>query len=192
MTENIVTLVSSWDPFWAVFFLSMLPITELRASVPIGIAWGLSPLEVFISALLGNSAPVPLLLLLLGPVLNFLRRISFFDSLIKPILERSLRHQKTVERYGVIGLALFTGIPLPGTGVWSGSLLSYLLNLSFIKSLIALLLGVLIADILVTLASVGVFKVLEFVPWPWFLLAVGIVIFSYLIYRQKKNKKSSL
>lgn len=191
MTERIIAFVSSWDPFWAVFFLSMLPITELRASVPIGIAWGLTPFQAFFSALIGNIIPIPFLLLLLGPFLNFLRRFSFLDFIVKALLERSLKNKKTIERYGVAGLAIFVGIPLPGTGVWSGSLLSYFLTLPFQKSFLAMVLGVIIADLIVTLLSLGFFQFLSIVSWPWFLVIVILIFLSYLFYRRRKNKKSS-
>jgi len=185
MREALIQLVSAWDPRWAVFFLSMVPITELRAAIPVGFAWGLSPLEAFVFGVAGNLIPIPFLLLLLGPVMGLLRRFSWLDHLLKGFFERGARQKENIERYGALGLTIFTAIPLPGTGVWSGSLVAYLFQISFWKSLLALALGALLAGVLVTLASMGLFKAFELIPWQ--LVLVILALAAAIWYRRRKK-----
>lgn len=165
MTELISPLVEalkSISPVWAVLVVSALPLIELRGAIPIGVAMGLPTLEVFLLAMLGNLAPVPFILLLLGP----LRRWANHWPLIGPILrwaeERAMRRKAEVERYGFWGLAIFVGVPLPGTGAWTGALIAVLLEIPFWIALLSITLGVLIAGVAIALLSALGLKAFQF------------------------------
>ena len=131
-----------------IFLLAMTPVGELRVSIPFGI--GLHRMHwliVFVLSLLGNMIP-PLIILYGFDRLPFLRKWKLFTS--KPMQKASW-----ISRFGYMGLLLLVAIPLPGTGAWTGSLLAWILRLSNGTALLIILLGVCLAGIIVTLASLG-------------------------------------
>ncbi len=138
-----------------VFFLSAMPISELRGAIPIALGFGISPEKTFLICFLGNLAPVPFLLLFLEKVKKFILRFGFAKKWYEKIEKRTLKRKGIIEKYGYMGLVLLVAVPLPGTGAWTGSLLAALLNLEFKKSLVAISLGVFAAGVIVLSASLG-------------------------------------
>ena len=140
--------------FIEVLVTAAAPISELRGAIPLGLTftdnWGLVVLIAFI----GNLLPVPFILLFLGPVTDFLSKISIFEKIINFIFRISRRRGRIVERYGAIGLTLFVAVPLPITGAWTGSIVAFLLGMKFRKAFPAIVLGVLLAGIIVTSVAV--------------------------------------
>lgn len=137
--------------FLEVFFLATTPIGELRAAIPVAlkdlhIAWPLA----FIVAYAGNLLPVPFILLFLGPVSRMLSRIRLFERILNFIFKMSRKRGGIVEKYGMIGLVLFVAVPLPVTGAWTGSIVSFLLGMKFRRAFPAIMLGVFIAGVIVT------------------------------------------
>lgn len=153
MSDAVLQALSGLPREWIVMIVAALPLIELRGAIPIGVALGLPVWKVFALAMVGNLVPVPLILLLLGPI----RRWATHWPLIGPVLrwaeERAWKRRERVERYGFWGLVGFVGIPLPGTGAWTGSLVAVLLEMSFWKALLANVVGVTIAGILIALLS---------------------------------------
>ena len=145
-----------------IILLTLLPFLELRASIPWGIASGMNPFFVFVVAVLCNIVLAPILYWFLDTFLHILCRIKLInDYYHKKIEKLQKKIHKKVEKYGEWALALFIGIPLPGSGVYSGALIAYALGMSKKKFYIAAVLGVLIAAILVTIASfigTGIFQ----------------------------------
>ena len=148
---------SSIPPEWAIFFISMIPITELRASIPIGIeVYGLAVWKVWIIAVLGDLIPAILILFFIPHVHKWIMRHKFLGKVLTKKLEHaekafSGKHKK----YGAIGLIIFVGIPLPLTGSWTGSLAAFIFNIPFKKSLPLITVGVCVAATLVTLITLG-------------------------------------
>lgn len=143
---------------WAVFFTAWLPFIELRGAIPLAISLGIEPLTAFWIGVAGNAVPVIPLLLLLEPVRVFLIRNSrlmarFFDWLYA----RTIRKSDQVDKYGALGLILFTAIPFPTTGAWTASLAAVVFKIKFRYALPAILAGVIIAGVVVTLTSVAIF-----------------------------------
>ncbi len=140
---------------WAVFFLSMVPITELRAAIPIGIeVYGLPIWKVWIMAVLGDIIPAILILYFLPLLYYWLRHRRFLGKIITHQLEKAERKfTGKYEKYGLIGLLLFVGAPLPFTGSWTGSLAAVVFNIPFKKAFFFILLGVFMAASLVTLIT---------------------------------------
>ncbi|HUV51814.1 MAG TPA: small multi-drug export protein [Dehalococcoidia bacterium] len=137
--------------FLQIFFTAAAPISELRGAIPLGIevhdiSWPI----VFVVAIAGNLLPVPFLLLFLDPVTRLLRKVKLFEKIINWFFERTRKRGRLIERYERIGLTLFVAIPLPITGAWTGSILAFLLGLSFWRAFISIALGVLIAGAIVT------------------------------------------
>lgn len=139
-----------------VFFISMLPIIELRGAVPVGVTSGLPFWNTYLVAAFGNMLPVPVILLLVKPTLLFMQKIKIFNKLATFFLEKG---HATGEKFGDAkywALFIFVAIPMPGTGAWTGSLAAALLDLDKKKSFVAVLAGVLTAGIIMGIVSYGV------------------------------------
>lgn len=142
------------------FLVAMLPIAELRGAIPLGIYWGLSPILVFIIAIIGNMVPVPLILLFLEGIEKYLRKSEKMARALDWIFERTYKKaDEKVRRWEYLALILFVAIPLPGTGAWTGSLIAYLFKFDIKKSMLSIFIGVLIAGLIVLIASLGFFNI---------------------------------
>ncbi|MDD5615150.1 MAG: small multi-drug export protein [Candidatus Methanoperedens sp.] len=148
-----------------VVLIAMLPVAELRLSIPIAImkepyGFGLDPFTAFYLSVIGNMIPVVPLLLFLEPVSNFLRRWKIFDMFFTWLFERTHRkHSANFEKYGSIGLAIFVGIPLPATGAWTGCAAAFIFGFKFKNAFLAILAGVIIAGIIMTTLTVMGIKI---------------------------------
>ncbi|MDR3121796.1 MAG: small multi-drug export protein [Clostridiales bacterium] len=141
--------------FWGVFFGSAVPLTEQRAAIPLGIwAMELPPLPVMFVSLLGSLLPVPFVLLFFNGILGFLRKFRRLDFFTRFIDRKVRAGSAKIERYKEIGLILFIAIPLPMTGLWTGSAAAAFLGFNFKKSLLCAFLGGLISATAVTAISV--------------------------------------
>lgn len=141
----------------AVLFIAALPVIELRGAIPIGISLGLSPFYTTIISLIGSMIPAPFILFTIKPIFVRLKKTRLFKKLVDKLTDRSLKYNgEKIQKYGVWGLVLVVAIPLPGTGVWSGSLAAALLNMQFKQALSAIFIGNIIAAILVMILSYGV------------------------------------
>ena len=151
-----------------VFFVSMIPLIELRGAVPIGLSpllgKALPLLPLYIVCILGNMLPVPFIFFFARKVLEWGSDKKIIGKLFKFCLEKGEKGgQKLQEKAGrglYFALFIFVGIPLPGTGAWTGTLAASLLNMDFKKSIIAIIAGVILAGIIMGLASIGVFGAL--------------------------------
>lgn len=144
-----------------VMLTAALPIIELRGAIPVGISLGLSPLHSAIISFIGSMIPVPFILFSIRPIFNYLRKTKTFNKLIHKITDRSMDGSGKIQKYGVWGLLLFVAIPLPGTGVWSGSLAAALLDMRFKWAFPAIFVGNMIAGILIMGLSHGVFNMMK-------------------------------
>lgn len=143
-----------------VFVVSMLPIVELRGTIPVGLAMGMDIWQTFLLAYLGSCLPAPFIIIFIRDVFRWLRKYDRWRHRIEKIESKTLARGNQAKKFGLIGLFLFVAIPLPGTGVWTGSLLSVLLGFRFIHSVIAVTLGNFVAGLLILGLSYGVFNVI--------------------------------
>ncbi len=157
------------SPELAVFITSMLPIIELRGSLPLAInlfhiAW----FKAFLISFLGNIIPVPFIILLLKPAVRFLSKIKILSKFFDWLFNRTRkRGDYVIKKYKEIGLLAFVAVPLPGTGAWTGALIAFLFDLEFKKSLLIISLGVLIAGIIVlSLCMLG-----------WYGAVIAVILF---------------
>ena len=141
--------------------ISMLPIVELRGGIPIGLYYDMPWQEVYLLCVIGNMIPVPFIILFIRRIFAFLKRFQKLAPWILRLEQKTMHKAEKVVKYEALGLMLFVAIPLPGTGAWTGALIAALLNLRMKIALPAIFLGVLIAGVLVMLASMGVFGVVE-------------------------------
>ena len=152
--------------FLAVFFISMVPLVELRFAVPFGLSSAITGealpiIPLYLVAILGNMLPVPLIFFFARKVLVWGSKKKFIGKFFTFCLTKGEKAgKKLTEKTGqsvYIALFLFVGIPIPGTGAWTGTLAASLLNLDFKKSSIAVMCGVILAGIIMGLGAAGVF-----------------------------------
>ena len=144
----------------ATFFLSMLPVGELRAGLPYGIALGLEYPLALMAALLGNMIPVPFIIVYIKRIFEWMRRhMPRMNALVTKLENRAHLKGETVEKYGHWGLLIFVAIPLPGTGAWTAALIAALLNIRTSKAVPVILIGVCIAAAIMTLITYGVIHI---------------------------------
>lgn len=162
MKETLVEALKANMPLeLVVVVVAMLPIIELRGAIPIGVGMlGLPPWETFLLAMAGNLLPVPFLLLLLGPMRKWATNWPLVGPILRWAEERANKRKHQIEKHGVWGLVAFVGIPLPGTGAWTGSFVAVLLGISFWRAWLAISLGVLVAGVLIAALSAAGLKVL--------------------------------
>jgi len=139
-------------PEWfRIFFMSMIPWLESRYVIPFAIFAGWEWWQAFPIAVAGNMLPVPFILLFFHFVEKFLRRYQFWIKIMDRLFAKTrARADSKIRKYEYLGLLLFVAIPLPFTGAWTGSLIAYLFDLNFSKSLITIFIGVLIAASITT------------------------------------------
>ncbi|MCC5909578.1 MAG: small multi-drug export protein [Clostridiaceae bacterium] len=136
-----------------VLLIAAMPLIELRGAIPIGISLGMHPLHATLLGILGSLIPVPLLLLFIQPIFDYLRNTALFKSFIDKTIKRTVNKSKKIQKYSVIGLILFVAIPLPSSGVWSGCLAASLFNIPFKYALPSIAVGASIAGIIMFILS---------------------------------------
>lgn len=138
------------------FGTAMVPVLELRGAIPVGVAAGLPPAVACVTAILGNLLPVPFIMLLTRRIFDWLRDSRFFGPKIVWLERRAHLKGRIVRKYRLLGLVVFVGVPLPGTGAWTGALVAALLDIRLRHALPAILLGLLIAGSIITALTMGV------------------------------------
>ena len=140
-----------------VFLISMVPLIELRGAIPVGLRLGMPFWTVFLTALIGNLLPVPILILFTRQVFEWLRKKSpLLERFVSRMERKAEAKRELVDRYKFLGLFILVAIPLPGTGAWTGSLVSAVFGIDLRHALPAIALGVLTAGIIVSVISYGV------------------------------------
>ncbi len=141
-------------PELIVVIISMIPVVELRGSIPVAILlFNIPWLEAAVLSIIGNMIPVPFLLLLIDWFLGLISKVKPGRKFTEWLFTRTRRKGKSIEKYEEIGLVVFVGIPLPGTGGWTGALAANIFGLRFWRSMLFIFLGVIMAAIIVTALS---------------------------------------
>lgn len=156
IVESLVNLFDGLGKEVIVFIISMLPILELRGGLLAASILNLDFIPGFIISILGNILPIPIVLLFLDKILRWLEKYKVTKNFVKKLENKILSKKKQIEKYGYIGLILFVGIPLPGTGAWTGSALAVLLNMNKKKSFLYIILGIILASIIMSILSYGI------------------------------------
>ena len=149
------------------FLVSMVPLIELRGAIPIAQGMGLPILPSYIVCIIGNMIPVPFIYLFARKVLEWGADKPVVGKFFTFCLEKGHKGgQKLTSKAGrglFVALLLFVGIPLPGTGAWTGTLAASILDMGFKRSMLAVMLGVLLAGVIMLAASLGVFGAINLV-----------------------------
>jgi len=142
---------------WMTVLLSAAPISELRGAIPLAVARGAAPVAAFFLALAGNLLVIPLILYGLRFGERWIRRWPIGARLLDWLFGRVRRREHLIRRYGPFGLILLVAIPLPGTGAWTGAIAAHVLAIPPRRSVLPIAMGVVIAGVLVLLATLGAF-----------------------------------
>lgn len=175
-----------------VFFVSMVPIVELRGAIPIAESMNLNIFAYYPIAIIGNMLPVPIIYLFARKILEWGKDKKFIGKFFTWCLEKGKKGgeklKATAGNSGIFwALLLFVGIPLPGTGAWTGTLAASLLDLDFKTSILAVSLGVILAGVIMSLGS----KIVSIFGWPGVIAIISIVfvvIILSIVLKKKRNK----
>ena len=137
-------------------FISMIPIIELRGSIPVGFVMGLPWYASLVCSIIGNMLPVPVILLFVVKVFEFMKKHNILTKFVNKMEQKAMNRSEKVSKGEFWGLMLFVAIPLPGTGAWTGALIAALLKMNRRDSFLSILLGVTIAGTLITLGTYGI------------------------------------
>lgn len=158
----IESLVLWTEEVFKTFVIALMPVIEIRGAIPAGIAMGLHPAAAFVVGALGNLAPVPILILAVRHVLNFMDQHNILRPLTDFLFHKARSKSDLISKYGFWGLWILVAIPLPGTGAWTGALVASLLDIRLSKSIPAILLGILSAGAIVMMVTYGVISAASF------------------------------
>ena len=158
-TENLVGKIANE---WIVFIISMIPILELRGGI-----LAASPAFLDVPALhtiplciVGNMIPIPFILLFIKKIFQWMKKYKRLGEIATWFENKALSKKDKVEKYEFWGLVLFVGIPLPGTGAWTGSLIAALIDIDFKKAITAIFVGIMMATVIMSCISYGLLGVL--------------------------------
>ena len=141
-----------------VFIISLMPILELRGGLIAAALLDLDPIKSYIIAIIGNIIPVPFILWFINSILNWMKKVKGLDKIAYWVDRKADKHKSQIEKYGFWGLVFFVGIPLPGTGAWTGCLIAALLEMDRKKAFIAAMIGIFMASIIMMILSFGLLK----------------------------------
>lgn len=141
-----------------VFIISVLPILELRGGLLAATLLEVDPLVAYVISIIGNILPVPFILFFIKRIIVWMRKskLNLFNKFAKILDEKVEKNKEKIEKYGYLGLILFVGVPLPGTGAWTGCLLAAVLDMDRKKSFACVVCGVLMASIIMMVLSYGI------------------------------------
>ena len=139
-----------------IMLLAMLPLTELRGAIPIGIAMDLNPIAVYIVSVIGSTIVSIPLILTFRHILNFFRNIDIFLPLVKKVDSKIETGMKRLKSISILGIILFVGIPLPTTGTWTAAAIASILKMRIKTSLLGVLIGNMMSGIIVSLISLHI------------------------------------
>lgn len=149
-SHNLAQFIS---PEGAVFIISMIPILELRGGLLAASLLKIPELTAIPICIIGNIIPIPFILLFIRHIFRWMKKVSFFRGFVEALENRAMRKSDKIRRYEFWGLMIFVGIPLPGTGAWTGALIASLLEIDIKKSSLAIFCGVIIATVIMYVVS---------------------------------------
>lgn len=139
-----------------IFFISCLPILELRGGILAASLLHVDPVVAFIVCFLGNILPIPFILWFITPLFDKMKKWKKIEPFVTKLENKALSKKEKIEKMQFLGLLFFVGVPLPGTGAWTGTLIASMINMDKKKALVASILGVVLAGIIMMIMSYGV------------------------------------
>lgn len=145
---------------WVVFIISMIPILELRGGLIAASILNIPILKAIPFCIVGNIIPIPFILLFIKKILKWMQKVKGLRVIANWLENKAMKKSDSIKKGEFWGLALFVGIPLPGTGAWTGSLIAALLDIDIKKAVLAELLGIIIATTIMSIVSYGLLDVI--------------------------------
>lgn len=139
-----------------VFIISLFPILELRGGILASVLLDLPLWKAIVFSAVGNLLPIPFILFFIKKIFAALKKTRLLRPLVEKLEAKAMRKRGQIEKYEFWGLVLFVGIPLPGTGAWTGSLIAALIDMDLKKAVKAILVGICIATVIMSFISYGV------------------------------------
>ncbi len=164
LAKTLADAMSALPKELIIFVVSMLPLIELRGGLILAPILDIPMLKAIPICLAGNILPIPFILWFITPIFAWLKKTKLFKPLVEKLETKSMGKSDRIQKYEFWGLVLFVGIPLPGTGAWTGALIASLLNIKLKKAFPAILLGLLLATAIMC-------TITYFIPWAvknWF------------------------
>lgn len=160
IVESIIGLFGAGSAlgvkYLIIFIISLMPILELRGGLLAASILGLDPIPSYIICIIGNLIPVPFILWLLDSIFAFMKKHHILEKFVLFCERKGNEKKHKVEKLGFWGLVLFVGIPLPGTGAWTGCLIATILRMDKKKAFLATIIGVIMASIIMMIISYGI------------------------------------
>lgn len=138
-----------------VFIISLMPLLELRGGLIAASILNIPYVKAGIICILGNIIPIPFILLLLKKIFAIMEKFSPTKKVVDFLNKKAIDNKPKIDKYGFWGLVLFVGIPLPGTGAWTGSLVAAVFEMDFKRSILAIFIGIILAFIIMSIISYG-------------------------------------
>lgn len=151
-----ITTLNGVPPQLIVLIISMIPILELRGGLIAAALLKVSILQAIPICILGNLFPIPFILLLITPIFNWMKKTKLLRPMVEKLEAKSMAKSDQITKYEFWGLAIFVGIPLPGTGGWTGALIAALLDMKFKKAIISIFIGLLMATTIMCVITYGI------------------------------------
>ncbi|MBR6349028.1 MAG: small multi-drug export protein [Lachnospiraceae bacterium] len=151
--EWLTNVFAALNPNIVIFIISLLPILELRGGLIAASLLNVPYVRALIICMIGNIIPIPFILLFIKKIFAWLKRFKTAGRFVTWLENKTLKKRKQIDKYGFWGLILFVGIPLPGTGGWTGALLASLLGIPIKKSLIAIAIGICLAAAIMSIIT---------------------------------------
>ncbi len=158
LVQSVIDILNSkgLSPEGVVFFISMLPLLELRGGILAASFLQIEYIRGALICLLGNIIPIPFILLFITPIFEWLKRTKIFRPMVERLENKAMGKSDTIQKYEFLGLMLFVGIPLPGTGAWTGALIAALMGIKLKKAVPAVFLGILMALCIMSFIGYGI------------------------------------
>lgn len=151
-----VTALHGVPPELIIFIVSMIPILELRGGLIAAALLKVSIFKAIPICIIGNLIPLPFILWLITPIFDWMKTTKLFKPMVEKLEKKSMTKSNRIKKYEFIGLLIFVGVPLPGTGGWTGSLIAALLDINFKKAISAIFCGLLMATTIMCIITYGI------------------------------------
>lgn len=169
------------------FFLSMVPVVELRGAIPLGIAMKLNPVYIYMVCVIGSSIISVPVVLMFRQVIDYLRHRKYFNKVIRWVDKKIEGRAKKLKAASIIGLIVFVGVPLPTTGSWSGSALASIFKMRVVESLLGIFIGNAIAGAVMLTVSM---HVADGAGIEFLLIALVTMVIGFYLIKNNRNKKN--
>lgn len=156
LVEFFVDVFGNINKELAIFIISLMPILELRGGLLAASLLNIDFVKAVVICVIGNVLPIPIVLLFLKKILELFEKWHVTKRIVIWLEKKVDAKREQIDKYGYLGLTIFVGIPLPGTGAWTGSLLAVMLGMDRKKSFVFILLGVVMAAVIMSILSYGI------------------------------------